>query len=806
MKTPFPPGAAEAYGSFGAPIEPVPIPSSAFAAMPSARPARVLEEGEAGQQSWRRASRSHLAENFVLAGVRRYEDCRYEMETRAYASDRLDRPSASTSVISTPTTVEGHLAFGVWERSPVSLSVPPLSFGGGGYPCVRSAASSQVSDLYPASESNAVPRRHEARFLAGDTSGDDTPRAPRGGTSSAPATSPRLPLGPADAPMGVAKAPKGPMFPLGNPGVPLDRTQRSRSSLSKLASDSASERVAGASWGQSYRDGPQSRGGGSGWSMSQSLSLSLSIKKLFSRRVRKDDEEGAFEAPEGGATGDEAKARSEVTSAETASKVSEKSRTDGAYSNTLGRGFTRWRKRPSAHLILRRFYKARTRKAGYGFADLRPQEGPEGQGPAGREAAAAHAPGTPGAKVDAMSLRHSEEVEIEEDGKLPTHAATTVGGESGSRSALGRDVSLSCSRPTGLLGQPPHPQTVSIVEKRDRKDMLVLRNVEVEDRRGEWASQSARGAGEVVLEPEGTLDLSKVGVFPDVLEDEDGEGSQVVSVAQPAGEAGRSATEETRAKVEAKGEKQRRAPKVDVKTEAARGGAEKGEKCPKAKVAEKAIVPQEGPRNQQAAGAPRKLGPSKREGRKVEKFSKRTIHRLIMKQFRVTSLDASDIRLVLRYKSVYLDDVKGLLEVDRLPGFSGHVHTAPTDKNSWLNRPRWSARFFVMHHGHWFWFRDERSFRTGGLNACLGSISLLLNPFTIDLHPKYTTRFCVRFGDWYAVQIDTSIEKKDRGEWAILFLATGNLGEQIRMCFLGIDWQEVQDRGRLAAKQNCLAP
>nr|PIM04453.1 hypothetical protein TGCOUG_249600 [Toxoplasma gondii COUG] len=111
-----------------------------------------------------------------------------------------------------------------------------------------------------------------------------------------------------------------------------------------------------------------------------------------------------------------------------------------------------------------------------------------------------------------------------------------------------------------------------------------------------------------------------------------------------------------------------------------------------------------------------------------------------------------------------------------------------------------------MHHGHWFWFRDERSFRTGGLNACLGSISLLLYPFTIDLHPKYTTRFCVRFGDWYAVQIDTSIEKKDRGEWAVLFLAAGNLGEQIRMCFLGIDWQEVQDRGRLAAKQNCLAP
>lgn len=106
----------------------------------------------------------------------------------------------------------------------------------------------------------------------------------------------------------------------------------------------------------------------------------------------------------------------------------------------------------------------------------------------------------------------------------------------------------------------------------------------------------------------------------------------------------------------------------------------------------------------------------------------------------------------------------------------GHVHTAPTtDKNSWLNRPRWSARYFVLRYGHWFWFRDEKALLTGGLSACLGSLSLLLNPFTIDLHPKYTTRFFVRFGDWYSVQIDTSIERKDRGEWALLFLASGNL-------------------------------
>lgn len=104
------------------------------------------------------------------------------------------------------------------------------------------------------------------------------------------------------------------------------------------------------------------------------------------------------------------------------------------------------------------------------------------------------------------------------------------------------------------------------------------------------------------------------------------------------------------------------------------------------------------------------------------------------------------------------------------------MHTAPTtDKNSWLNRPRWSARYFVLRYGHWFWFRDEKALLTGGLSACLGSISLLLNPFTIDLHPKYTTRFFIRFGDWYSVQIDTSIERKDRGEWALLFLASGNL-------------------------------
>ncbi|KFG48851.1 putative transmembrane protein [Toxoplasma gondii p89] len=783
METSLPPGAAEVRASFGAAIEPVPTPSSAFAAMPSARPARTLEEGETGQQTWRRTSRSHLAENFALAAVRRYEDCRYEKENRSHASDRLDRSSASTSVVSTPTTVETHLVLGVLEPSPVSPSVPVLSFGGGGvvvgHSGLRSAANSQVSDLYPASESNAVPRRHEARRFAGDTSGDDTPRGARGGTSSAPATTPRLP--PA-----FAKARKSPIDPPAGSGAPRNRTQRSRSSLAKLPSDSAGERVAGASSGQSTQDGLQSRRGGSGWySMTQSLPLTLSIKKLFSRRLRKEDEHGVFEAPEGGATGDEAKAMSEVTSAETASKVSEKSRTDGAYSNTLGRGFTRWRKRPSAHLILRGFYKTRNRKAGDRFASLPPQAGPEGRICAGREAAAARAPETRGANVEATNLRPSEEVEIEEDG---------------------RDFSVSSSRQTSFLEPPPHAQTDSNVERCDREETPVLRNVEIEESLGDWTRQSAKAAVAVGLEPEGTFDLSKVGVFPDVLEDEDGEGSRVVSVAQLAEEAGPSATEETRTTVEAKGEKQSRVPMVEVKAESGRGGAEKGDKCPKAKVAEKAMATQEGPRNEKPTGAARKLRPSKRAGRKVEKFSKRTIHRLIMKQFRVTSLDASDLRLVLRYKSVYLDDVKGLLEVDRLPGFSGHVHTAPTDKNSWLNRPRWSARFFVMHHGHWFWFRDERSFRTGGLNACLGSISLLLYPFTIDLHPKYTTRFCVRFGDWYAVQIDTSIEKKDRGEWAVLFLAAGNLGEQIRMCFLGIDWQEVQDRGRLAAKQNCLAP
>ncbi|PHJ24668.1 transmembrane protein [Cystoisospora suis] len=213
------------------------------------------------------------------------------------------------------------------------------------------------------------------------------------------------------------------------------------------------------------------------------------------------------------------------------------------------------------------------------------------------------------------------------------------------------------------------------------------------------------------------------------------------------------------------------------------------------------VTPQTG-----AASSSSRKGGTVRRG-KTEKFSRQTMHRLVMKQFKVTNLTASDMRLVIRYKSLYLDDIKGLLEIARLPAYAGHVHTAPTtDKNSWLNRPRWSARYFVLRYGHWFWFRDEKALLTGGLSACLGSISLLLNPFTIDLHPKYTTRFFIRFGDWYSVQIDTSIERKDRGEWALLFLASGNLGEQIRMCFTDIDWTQVQTRSRLVAKQNLLVP
>lgn len=56
---------------------------------------------------------------------------------------------------------------------------------------------------------------------------------------------------------------------------------------------------------------------------------------------------------------------------------------------------------------------------------------------------------------------------------------------------------------------------------------------------------------------------------------------------------------------------------------------------------------------------------------KPEKFSRQTMHRLVMKQFRVTNLTAADMRLVIRYKSLYLDDVKGLLEIARLPAYAG---------------------------------------------------------------------------------------------------------------------------------------
>lgn len=87
---------------------------------------------------------------------------------------------------------------------------------------------------------------------------------------------------------------------------------------------------------------------------------------------------------------------------------------------------------------------------------------------------------------------------------------------------------------------------------------------------------------------------------------------------------------------------------------------------------------------------------------------------------------------------------------------------------------RWVSRYFVLHRGHWFWFETKTCYEVGGLENCVGSVSLLINEFSIDLDPKYVTRFSLTLRDWGCVIIDTGVQERDRGAWVLHFLAYKN--------------------------------
>lgn len=104
---------------------------------------------------------------------------------------------------------------------------------------------------------------------------------------------------------------------------------------------------------------------------------------------------------------------------------------------------------------------------------------------------------------------------------------------------------------------------------------------------------------------------------------------------------------------------------------------------------------------------------------------------------------------------------------------AGNVHTAPG--TSWPRcRVRWSARYFVLYRGHWFWFRDRRAYEVGGLEGCLGSLSLMINNLSIDLDPRCSTRFSLCIEGWCSIVVDTSVQRQDRGAWVVHFLAYAN--------------------------------
>ncbi|XP_026190215.1 uncharacterized protein LOC34619956 [Cyclospora cayetanensis] len=181
-------------------------------------------------------------------------------------------------------------------------------------------------------------------------------------------------------------------------------------------------------------------------------------------------------------------------------------------------------------------------------------------------------------------------------------------------------------------------------------------------------------------------------------------------------------------------------------------------------------------------------------------ISRRSFQRLIIKQFPSTPMRSSAIKLSRAFNGYVLEDSTGELGIDRLPVYEGNVHTAPG--SAWPRcRVRWSARYFVLYRGHWFWFRDRRAYEIGGLEGCLGSVSLMINSLSIELDPRCSTRFSLCVEGWCSILVDTSIQRQDRGAWVLHFLAYANKGDQLRSRFPEVDWEELCRRCRLAVRQ-----
>ncbi|KAL8431648.1 hypothetical protein ACSSS7_005166 [Eimeria intestinalis] len=86
-----------------------------------------------------------------------------------------------------------------------------------------------------------------------------------------------------------------------------------------------------------------------------------------------------------------------------------------------------------------------------------------------------------------------------------------------------------------------------------------------------------------------------------------------------------------------------------------------------------------------------------------------------------------------------------------------------------------------------------------GLDGCVGSLSLIINPIQLDLDPKRTSRFLLTVSDWCCVLLDTRLELEDRGAWVVHLLAHQNKGDLIRKCFPQVDWEVLQRRCHAAA-------
>ncbi|KAL8271050.1 hypothetical protein Esti_005035 [Eimeria stiedai] len=157
-----------------------------------------------------------------------------------------------------------------------------------------------------------------------------------------------------------------------------------------------------------------------------------------------------------------------------------------------------------------------------------------------------------------------------------------------------------------------------------------------------------------------------------------------------------------------------------------------------------------------------------------EPISRLSFQRLVTKQFNYKPLPLSALRLVKAFNGYLLEDPTGKLGLHRLPFFHGDVVTAPVHRHAGPQPLRWSSQYFLLHAGSLFFFRDREVYEELGLDGCLGSLSLIINPVQLDLDPKRTSRFLLTVADWCCLLVDTRLELQDRGAWVVHFLAHQN--------------------------------